>query len=360
MSKPFDLSKFRKAITKSITGMSIGFRDPKTWISTGNYCLNYLISGDFFKGIPLGKLTIFAGISGSGKSYLASGNIVKNAQEQGIFVVLIDSENAIDESWLHKLGVDTSEDKLLKINMAMISDVAKLISEFIAQYRELPEDARPKVLFVLDSLGMLMAEAQVAQFNDGELKGDMGIKPKQLKALVTNCVNMFGDLDIGMVCTNHVYSSQDKYSDDIISGGSGAIFAASIIVTMNYFKLKEDEDGTKGSEVFGIRSKCKVVKSRYNKPFESVEIFIPYDAGMSIYSGLFNFVLKQNTIIKEGNRYVYTDNSGNQHKYWRKEYISNTDGILDLIMSEWDQSKILHKTEQDLIGADEDSNSDNN
>lgn len=64
MSKPFDLSKFRKSITKSIDGISIGFNDPKTWISTGNHALNYLISGDFNRGIPLGKISVFAGESG--------------------------------------------------------------------------------------------------------------------------------------------------------------------------------------------------------------------------------------------------------------------------------------------------------
>jgi hypothetical protein len=63
MGKPFDVSKFRKEITKSIDGLSIGFNDPTDWISTGNYALNYLISGDFNRGIPLGKVTVFAGDS---------------------------------------------------------------------------------------------------------------------------------------------------------------------------------------------------------------------------------------------------------------------------------------------------------
>ena len=61
MAKPFDASKFRKSITKSIPGMSLGFNDPTDWVSTGNFALNYLISGDFNKGIPLGKVTVFAG-----------------------------------------------------------------------------------------------------------------------------------------------------------------------------------------------------------------------------------------------------------------------------------------------------------
>ena len=89
MAKSFDVSKFRKDLTKSISGMSSGFNDPKDWISTGNFALNYLISGDFDKGVPLGKVTVFAGESGAGKSYFAAGNIVRHAQEQGIFVILV-------------------------------------------------------------------------------------------------------------------------------------------------------------------------------------------------------------------------------------------------------------------------------
>lgn len=356
--KAFDLSKFRKTLTKSIEGLGVGFNDPSTWISTGNYALNYLISGDFNKGVPLGKVTVFAGESGclpasatvkirvgnseatrvtvaelkaqwdsgaqnieidtpdgfqqitnwfdkgvldmvrvetqsglvttcavnhllqgtgrawipaenvkvgdtvitvasdtdrvvaaapvepeecydftvdhpnhrywgdgfsshnSGKSYICSGNIVRHAQEQGIFVVLIDSENALDQSWLQALGVDTSEEKLLKLNMSMIDDVAKTISEFMKEYKAMPSDDRPKVLFVIDSLGMLLTPTDVNQFEAGEMKGDLGRKPKALTALVRNCVNMFGEYDVGMVVTNHSYASLDIFDPSPkISGG---------------------------------------------------------------------------------------------------------------------------------------------
>lgn len=220
MAKPFDPSKFRKTLTKSIEGMSIGFNDPTVWVSTGSYALNYLISSDFNKGIPLGKVTVFSGESGAGKSFLASGNIIKNAQDMGIYVVVIDTENALDEAWLHALGVQTSEDKLLKLSMSMIDDIAKTISEFVKEYKELPGDDRPQVLFVIDSLGMAMTPTEVDQFDAGSLRGDFGRKPKALKALVTNCVNMFGNLNIGLVATNHSYSSQDPYNPDpVVSGG---------------------------------------------------------------------------------------------------------------------------------------------
>jgi len=340
MAKPFDVSKFRKEITKSIDGLSIGFNDPTDWVSTGNYALNYLISGDFLKGIPLGKVTVFAGESGAGKSYICSGNIVRHAQEQGIFVVLIDTENALDEAWLHALGVSTDESKLLKLSMAMVDDVAKTISTFMSDYKALPDGERPKVLFVIDSVGMLLTPTDVNQFEAGDMKGDLGRKAKSLTALVRNCVNMFGAYGVGMVCTNHTYASQDMFDpDDKISGGQGFIYASSIVVAMKKLKLKEDEDGNKISEVMGIRSACKVMKTRYAKPFEGVQVKIPYETGMNPYSGLTDLAEKKGLLKKEGNRLAFTTSDGEILKFFRKGWESNEDGCLDKLMKDFANQK---------------------
>ena len=335
MAKSFDISKFRKSITKSIDGLGIGFNDPTDWVSTGNYALNYLISGDFYKGVPLGKVTVFAGESGAGKSYICSGNIIKSAQEQDIFVILVDSENALDEKWLLDLGVDTSAEKLLKLNMAMIDDVAKTISEFMKEYKIMPEDERPKVLFVIDSLGMLLTPTDVNQFEAGEMKGDMGRKPKALTSLVRNCVNMFGSWNVGMVCTNHTYASQDMFDpDDKISGGQGFIYASSIVVAMRKLKLKTDADGNKTSEVHGIRSACKIMKTRYAKPFESVQVEIPYTTGMSPTSGLVDLFESKGMLKKEGNSLVYTTADGEIIKQFRKAWDRNEKDGLTIIMED--------------------------
>ena len=342
MVKAFDASKFRKSITKSVPGMSTGFRDPDTWVSTGNYTLNKLISGDFNKGIPLGKVTVLAGESGAGKSYIASGNIIKNAQDQGIFVILIDSENALDEKWLEALDVKTDEDHLLKLNLAMIDDVAKVISDFMkgyrADYENTPDEERPKILFVLDSLGMMLTPTDVDQFNKGDMKGDMGRKPKALAALVRNCVNMFGDFNVGLVATNHTYASQDMFDpDDKISGGQGFIYASSIVIAMRKLKLKTDADGNKTSQVHGIRAACKVMKTRYAKPFESVQVEIPYEEGMSPYSGLVEFFEAKGILTKTGNRLEYVSPvTGEAIAKFRKAWQQNEEGLLDTIMEEYD------------------------
>jgi hypothetical protein len=207
----------------------------------------------------------------------------------------------------------------------------------MGDYKAMAEEDRPKVLFVVDSLGMLMTPTEVNQFEAGDMKGDMGRKAKALKALVTNCVNMFGAYNVGMVVTNHTYASQDMFDpDDKISGGAGFIYASSIVVAMKKLKLKEDEDGNKTSEVNGIRAACKVMKTRYAKPFEGVQVKIPYETGMDPYSGLVDLFEKKGLIEKSGNRLKYVTSTGEEILEYRKNW---TGALLDKVMIDFAQKE---------------------
>jgi RecA/RadA recombinase len=224
--------------------------------------------------------------------------------------------------------------------MSMIDDVAKTISTFMSDYKALPDGERPKVMFVIDSLGMLLTPTDVNQFDAGEMKGDLGRKPKALTALVRNCVNMFGSYNVGLVCTNHTYASQDMFDpDDKISGGQGFIYASSIVVAMKKLKLKEDEDGNKITDVTGIRAACKVMKTRYSKPFEGVQVKIPYVTGMSPYSGLTDLAEKKGMLKKDGNRLAFTTSDGEIIKQFRKAWEANEGGCLDKVMEDFGKQK---------------------
>lgn len=336
MVKPMDLSKLRKSLTKNIEGVAVGFHDPSTWIDTGNYCLNYMISGRFDRGIPLGQVTMLAGDSGAGKSYLAA-QCMKNAQKQGIYVVAFDTENGLTEEWLKKAGVSTEEDKFLRIQVAKVDDLAQVINQFVEDYKKQYADIEPeerlKVLFVVDSLGMLVTKTDIDQFQSGDLKGDMGRKPKALNALIRNCIVQFAEWDIGMICTNHTYASQDMFDPEPkVSGGQAFIYASSIVLAMQKLKLKENDEGEKISDVTGIRAKAKAIKTRYNKPFESVEIKIPWQSGMDPYSGLLDFFEKQGMLQKDGNKLKYVDSEGQEHKYFRKRMPNS---LLDTMIQDW-------------------------
>lgn len=359
MARAIDLTKLRQGITKNIKGISAGFHDPIDWISTGSYLLNYRISGDFMKGVPYGKVSIFAGESGSGKSFICSGNLVRNAQEDGAYVILMDSENALDEKWLQALDVDTSEEKLLKLGVSQIDDVGKTLSDFIDGYNKdydgLEYKEKPKVLVVVDSLGMLLTPTDTDQFNKGDMKGDFGRKAKMLTALVRNLVNRIAQHPIAIVCTNHTYSSQDMFDpDDKISGGSGFIYASSIVIAMKKKKLRDKElAGGSTSQIMGIKAACKVMKSRYAKPFEAVDVFIPYDSGMDACSGLLEMFEAEGVIKRVGNRYSYTTRDGEELIDFKKNW---TNEMLTVVMQEFsaaEQHSELNQETPELLEAEE-------
>jgi hypothetical protein len=123
--------------------------------------------------------------------------------------------------------------------------------------------------------------------------------------------------------------------DDKISGGQGFIYASSIVVAMKKMKLKEDEAGNKISEVRGIRAGCKVMKTRYAKPFEGVQVKIPYETGMNPYSGLIELFEKKGLLEKQGNRLKYIDLAGEEHLDYRKAWMEPSK--MDMIMSEYNE-----------------------
>lgn len=129
---------------------------------------------------------------------------------------------------------------------------------------------------------------------------------------------------------NHHYFLENG----IVSHNSGFVYASSMLVLMQKLKLKEDEDGNKVSEVRGIRAKCTCLKSRYNKPFETTTINIPYDTGMNVYSGLIDLFENKGLLVKDGNKLAYTDLAGNTDKWFRKQIIQDT-SILDTIIREF-------------------------
>lgn len=347
MVKAIDLSKVRKNVLGKIEGISTGFHDPKVWIHTNNYALNYFISKRFDRGIPLGQVTVLAGESGAGKSFIAA-NVMRNALKQGIPVVVFDTENGLTREWLMAAGIDVdkyeSEGLFLRAQIALIDDLAKAVSELLKEikstYKGVDSDERPKLLIVVDSLSMLLTRTDVNQFESGDVsKGDMGRQAKANKAFIKSCVVQFAEWDIGLLATNHTYASQDMFDpDDKISGGQGPVYAASIVVAMKKLKLKEDDDGNKVTDVLGIRSKIKVMKSRYTKPFEAVEIKIPYNGGIDEFSGLLDLFENLKLIEKDGHRLKYISVDGTEFKLYRKEFTTETGkDLLRLIMKEFDE-----------------------
>ena len=304
------------------------------FVDTGSYILNAVFSGSIYGGIPNNKITAFAGESATGKTFFVLGVLRAFLDKNPTGgVVYYDTEAAVTKEMMEERGIDTT--RVIISEPSTIQGFRHHALKTIDAYEKTPKDKRPPVMFILDSLGMMLTPTDVNQFEAGDMKGDMGRKPKALTALVRNCVNMIGDLNIGLVATNHTYASQDMFDpDDKISGGQGFIYASSIVVAMRKLKLKEDDEGNKISEVKGIRAACKIMKTRYAKPFESVQVKIPYETGMNPYSGLTDLIEAKGMLKKEGNSLVYTTTDGEVIKKFRKGWERNDDGCLDTVMKD--------------------------
>ena len=200
MVRPFDVSKFRSGLTKSIQGISTGFEsDPDTWISTGNYTLNYLISGDFNKGVPLGRVTMFAGESGSGKSLIASGNLIKNAQNDNVDILSINTDNARLRSEVKKYLRDKSYPFIT-------------LSDINARYlKKIGGDNMPYLLLV-DTSGIIVREYVGYNIGD-EIQYKNDLEQLLDGSLERDTLNEKTLLDQRLKLLDHPFINRNKHPD---------------------------------------------------------------------------------------------------------------------------------------------------
>lgn len=298
------VEEFDKDLEK-MEGVGTSSLPPRYWYSTGNYVLNRIISGSYYNGIPQGRITDLAGPSGAGKSFI-SANLVRAAQEQGAYCLVIDSENALDDDFMTKIGVDVTENYKY-VSVTTIPEVTKIVSSFLKKYKDQvgeDEDA-PQVLILIDSLDMLMTETEVEHFEKGNTKGDQGQKNKQLKAMLRTFVQAIKQLNVAMVCTSQVYKNQDVMNGEGLWIVSDAVkYACSQIILVQKRKLKDDSKGAKAGDVAGVRIIAEGYKTRFTKPFQKVEIEVPYYEGMDPYSGLMDVAKSVGAIVQHGSWYT--------------------------------------------------------
>lgn len=297
------LNDFKKDLDK--IGLEEGASAPPAyWYSTGNHVLNKIISGSFMNGVPQGRIMALVGPSGAGKSFVLC-NILREAQQRGAYIVVLDSENALDDDFVAKIGVDT-ENNYTYIGVTTIPEASKVVSSFISGYKkEYGDDPEaPEVVIAIDSLDMLITETEEENFSKGVTKGDQGQKNKQLKAMLRQFVQATKNKNISMVVTDQVYKNQDVMNGEGVWMVKDAVkFSLSQIIMLTKLKLRGE-----GREIDGIRMKCEGYKTRFTKPFQTVTIEVPYEQGMDPYNGLLKVAADDLGVVeKKGSWYTFKD-----------------------------------------------------
>ena len=275
---------FLKDIVKEIgdeyTELASNIDETETYVDTGSYIFNALVSGSIFGGVSGNKITAIAGETSTGKTFFALA-VVKNfldSHPDG-FCLYFDTEAAISKSLLESRGVDTT--RLVVVRLVTIEDFRNKALKAVDIYLKAPVDERKPCMFVLDSLGMLSTDKEITDALNEKQVRDM-TKSQLVKGAFRMLTLKLGQAKIPMIVTNHTYDVIGAYvPTKEMGGGSGLKYASSTIV---YLSKKKEKDGT---DVVGNIIKAKTAKSRLSKENKVVEIRLFYDErGLDKYYGL--------------------------------------------------------------------------
>tara|TARA_Y100001973_G_scaffold86120_1_gene128768 strand:+ start:134 stop:1150 length:1017 start_codon:yes stop_codon:yes gene_type:complete len=276
--------------------------DNDSFIDTGSYIFNALLSGSLYGGLPANKITALAGESATGKTYFLMG-MVKNFLDANpdAGVVYFESESAITKQMVIDRGIDP--DRMVILPVTTVQEFRTQGLKVLDRYMQQDVDVRRPMFMCLDSLGMLSTTKEVEDTSDGKETRDM-TRAQVLKAAFRVLTLKLAKAKVPMVVTNHTYDVVGSmFPTKEMGGGSGLKYAASSIV---YLSKKKEKDGT---EVIGNIVHCKNHKSRLTIENKMVDVRLTYDKGLDRHYGLIDLAVKYDIFKSVSTRIELPDGS---------------------------------------------------
>ena len=259
--------------------------DVDSFIDTGSYAFNALLSGSIYGGLPGSRITAIAGEAATGKTFFALGickHFLDKNKDAG--VIYFESESALTKDLVESRGVDSK--RMVIVPVATVQEFRHQSIKVIDKYLEQDASKRKPLMFVLDSLGMLSTTKEMEDTADGKETRDM-TRSQIVKAAFRVLTLKLGKAKVPMIMTNHTYDViGSMFPQKEMGGGSGLKYAASNIV---YLSKRKEKDG---KEIIGNVIHCKNYKSRLTKENAMIDVRLTYDKGLDKYYGLLDLALK--------------------------------------------------------------------
>jgi len=274
--------------------------DVRSFINTGSYCFNALLSGSLYGGLPDNKITALAGESATGKTFFALGIVHKFLSDNpNANVLYFDTEYAITSDMVRERGIDPK--RIAIIPVGTVEEFRHQVLSVVNSYGEQKKSEKKPLLIVLDSLGMLSTLKEVTDTADGKTTRDM-TRAQIVKSTFRTLTLKLGQVGIPMILTNHTYDViGSMFPQKEMGGGSGLKYAASTIIYLSKKKVKE------GTDVIGNIVHCKLYKSRITKENSMVDVMLNYDTGLHPYYGLVDLAVENEIFEKLGTRIQVAD-----------------------------------------------------
>lgn len=264
----------------SLVSDGVAAGDIESFVDTGSYVINALVSGSIFGGFPSNKITALAGESGTGKTFFCL-SVVKHFldTDPDAGVIYFETESAISKQMIESRDIDSSRMVIFPVDT--IEEFRTQAVRIIDKYMEDNKEDRKPLMFVLDSLGMLATNKEVQDATDDKQVRDM-TKSQLIKSCFRILTLKMGKANIPMLVTNHTYDVIGSYvPTKEMGGGSGLKYSASTIV---YLGKKKEKDGT---TLIGNIIKCEAKKSRLTREGSKVETRLFFDSrGLQRHYGL--------------------------------------------------------------------------
>ena len=310
----------------SLVSEGLDAGDVDSFIDTGSYTFNALLSGTIFGGLPSNKITAIAGEAATGKTFFALG-IVKHFLDKNkdAGVIYFESESALTKDLVEARGIDSK--RMVVVPVATVQEFRHQSIKVIDKYLEHDEDKRKPLMFVLDSLGMLSTTKEMEDTAEGKETRDM-TRSQIVKAAFRVLTLKLGEAKVPMIMTNHTYDViGSMFPQKEMGGGSGLKYAASNIV---YLSKRKEKDG---KEIIGNVIHCKNYKSRLTKENAMIDVRLTYDKGLDQHYGLLDLAVKYGIFKSVSTRIELPDGSkqyaktinNEPNKFFTKEVLAQID-----------------------------------
>lgn len=324
------------------------------WLDTGNYALNYAISGQFLQGYPLGHMVEIFGDPSTGKSYLIT-RAISSVQTAGGVALLDDTERAYNNDWMENLGVDVAT--LAYTNSRTVKDHLAVAQAFVKAYPAAKEQG--PALLACDSLAALSTEHELEVQLD---KKDM-TKAGELKAFFRIVAGDLHRLPIVHLSTNHkIANIGNPFQKSTTSGGGGPKYGSSVRIDLRSISKIKAKD-TK--EYVGVICTAFIDKNRLAPPWKKVRLAIPFYNPISRASGLIPVLIDLGILEKVGDFIRYKGRKLKLRAFISKDKVLRQDeeaeSLLDIIpeiLEEADAYLIEHTGQASSPNMEEEDDND--
>ena len=314
----------------NIVSDGVAAGDVDTFVDTGSYVFNALLSGSLYGGLPSNKITAIAGESATGKTFFALGMVKQFLEDNPeSAVIYFESESAISKQMIEERGIDSN--RMVIVPVVTVQEFRKQAISILDKYLETPKDKRPPMMMCLDSLGMLSTTKEIEDTAEGKETRDM-TRAQVVKGAFRVLTLKLGRAGVPMIVTNHTYDViGSMFPQKEMGGGSGLKYAASSII---YLSKKKEKEGT---EVIGNIIHCKNAKSRLTVENRIVDVRLSYDSGLDRYYGLLDLALASGIFKKSSTRIELPNGktefgktiNNNPEKYFTDEVMERLEKVVE-------------------------------